>query len=357
AEFKWLKSGERPRAQKLKEEAKAVELIEEIKKFQQMRVESVEKKEQKKKPQPPFTTSDMQAKAALGLKLDAARTMSLAQSLYEDGHITYHRTDSYTISDEALAMVRAEILKTYGQDYLPAKALTVKAKAGAQEAHECIRPTSLGATVPPGLAGEKLKLYELIRNQFISSQMSEGIDALTVVRLEAGAYVFEARGRVEIFDGFRRLNRDEIEEKSSKAKEQDEEEKQTLPNLETDDQVDIERLEKKEQKSKPPPRYSESSLIKKLEREGIGRPSTYATIVDTIKKRNYVRVEKQRYYAEELGLQVTDYLVERFPRVMQLDFTRVCETRLDSIGSGNLDYREFLGKFWTYLKTQLYGKK
>lgn len=338
---------------KLKDEKETQQILESLK-SSSFTVQSIEQKEQTKKPQAPFTTSNMQAKAAFTLKMSADKSMKLAQSLYESGHITYHRTDSVSISKDALAELREYILSNFGDAYLPKTPQKYHSKSNAQEAHECIRPTSITNEKPNGISPDAQKLYSLIRMQYISSQMQSGKDALTTVLIAAGDYLFEAKGRVITFDGFRKLNKSEVQEKSRKKKEQEDDEKQKLPKLNQGEVLNLEKLESKKLKTKPPPRYSEASLIKKLENEGIGRPSTYATIVSTIVKRGYVHLNKRMYHADELGKEVTDFLVYKFPKVMELGFTKACETRLDLIGEGKLEYREFLKNFWAYLKQQIY---
>lgn len=351
-EFKgeWVNS--KLKSLKFKDQAKAIEWVEALKGESHVVTDVIHKK-QKVSPQAPFTTSNMQAKAANVLKMSASRSMQVAQRLYEGGHITYHRTDSVAISDEAQKASRAWITQEYGEAYCPKRAPKFKKSGGAQEAHECIRPTAISSKVPNGLSQDELKLYQLIWMQFISSQMSPGEDAVTVVKILAGKGLFEARGRTEVFDGFRLLNRTEVQEKSRKKKDEESQEKQVLPALLEKDEPKLEDLSIKEVKTRPPARYSEASLIKKLEKEGIGRPSTYASIVATILKRGYVELEKRKYMATPLGMEITDFLVHRFPRVLDLGFTRVCEQRLDQIGEGEVQYQEFLIKFWDYLRKQL----
>jgi len=352
AELKFLIQKGKCKKFKLNNDQEADALLETLKALE-FRVIDVQKKEQKIKQQPPFTTSNLQAKAAHLLKFPPAKTMQVAQKLYEAGHITYHRTDSTAISDDALAELRDWIKAQYGADYLPAKAHHFGNKINSQEAHECIRPTHLESEQPNGLTKDELNLYQLIRKQFISCQMAHGLDALTIIEIQAGEALFEARGRVELFDGFRMINRTEVQEKSDRKEQEESDEKQNLPVLSVGELLVLQKLEKKEQKTKPPQRYTEASLIKKLEKEGIGRPSTYASIVATIESRGYVKLLKRSYHAEELGMRVNDYLVARFPKVLDLAFTRTCESRLDSISTGELKHDDFLRKFWHYLQQQL----
>lgn len=320
-------------------------------------VDDVQKKSIVVKPQPPFTTSNMQAKAAHILNIPAVRSMKAAQKLYEAGHITYHRTDSTHISDEAVQAVRAYILERFNEKYLPKKAHRYANKAGAQEAHECIRPTRVEIEELSNMGQEEKKLYQLIRQQFISCQMSSGKDALTMAHILAGDALFETRGRVELFDGYRILNRQDVQEKSSKKKEEESAEKQKLPDMKKGDRLELLKLESKKLKTKPPPRFTEASLIKKLEKEGIGRPSTYTTIVGTIVSRGYVSLKGKKYFAEPLGMKVTDYLVQRFSTIMKIDFTRISETRLDAIAEGKLDWITFLQNFWSYFSKQLLSRQ
>jgi DNA topoisomerase-1 len=339
-----------------KDETETKKLVEGLKK-ETFVVQSVNEKKQQQKPQPPFTTSNMQAKAANVLKMSATKSMQVAQKLYEGGHITYHRTDSVAISEGALKDAREWINSEMGNEYLPKKANVFSNKANAQEAHECIRPTNMSSDTSSRMNSDEKRLYELIRNQFISSQMANGIDSLTKVVIVAGEFEFEAKGRIENFDGYRKLNRSEVQEKSNKKKQEESEEKQKLPKLEKGEELNTSRVEYKKLKTKPPARYSEASLIKKLEKEGIGRPSTYASIVTTIQKRGYVSLQKYKYYAEDLGINVTDFLVENFPKILALDFTKQCELRLDTIGDGKLEFKEFLIKFWSYFRIQLNAPK
>ena len=352
AELKKIIDDSGPTKARFQEKEKAKEWIQNLKDAT-FTVDDIRTKEQKVKPQPPFTTSNLQAKAAHILKMSASKSMQVAQKLYEGGHITYHRTDSVAISDDAIKASRQLIEKQYGDKYLPKKPTQYKNKASAQEAHECIRPTHIDRPALSGVMNDEARLYDLIWKQFISSQMNPGLDALTIVLLSSGPGIFEARGRMEIFDGFRILNRTEVEEKSRKKKDEENEEKQKLPPLQKNDEPKLKDLEVKEVKTRPPPRFNEASLIKRLEKEGIGRPSTYASIVTTIVKRGYVKLDQRRYYAEDLGCEITDFLVQRFPRVLDLGFTRTCESRLDTIGEGELNFQEFLLKFWAYLREQI----
>lgn len=337
-------------------EAKAVK--ESILKCEEFEVTRIQNNKQQRRPQPPFTTQNLLAKAAHQLKLPAEETMKIAQSLYEAGHITYHRTDSTAIADEALSAVRSYIEDCFGRDYLPSKPQKYVSKGNTQEAHECIRPTSVTLEKPEGMRRDAFGVYQLIRDQFISCQMSNGVDAVSVIQLQAGGeWVFEARGRTEIFDGFRRLNRGEVEEKSAKKREKEEDEKQRLPVLKKGDRINLDKLEMKKTQTKAPPRYSEASLIKKLEREGIGRPSTYAGIVSTIRKRGYVDIRDRMYHALALGEEVTDYLVQQTPDIVDPQFTSRAEKSLDEISSGKLEWKDYLREFWSGFKDKVYRAK
>jgi DNA topoisomerase-1 len=352
AELKFMLEGEKRKRAQFQLKEKAEEALNSMKAGPWV-VQTVSHKTQQVKPQAPFTTSNLQAKAAHQLKMSASKSMQVAQKLYESGAITYHRTDSVAISAEAQKASRDLIAERFGADYVPSRAPKYKSSGSAQEAHECIRPTSITKDHLNNLGSDEQRLYRLIWEQFISSQMSPGKDAVTVVEIRSGQGIFEARGRMEVFDGYRVLNRGEVQEKSIKKKEQDNLEKQKLPKLTKDDTCEGCGMNVKEVKTRPPARFSEASLIKKLEKEGIGRPSTYATILATIVKRDYVRLERRKYMATDRGKEVTDFLVQRFPKVMELGFTRACEDRLDRIASGDMAFKAFLLRFWSYLREQI----
>ena len=311
-------------------------------------VSKIEQKDRQERPSAPFTTSTLQQQASLRLRFSVSRTMQTAQKLYEGvdlgsegtvALITYMRTDSTRISPDALRMVRDYIPQTFGANYLPEKANVYSSGKSAQEAHEAIRPTDV--TITPrraeslGLAGEQLKLYTLIWQRFVASQMAPALFAETKVEVTAGPGLFRTTGRILKFDGYRKAM-------PPAGKQQDVE----LPQLR--EQMALDRLDLFETQhfTQPPPRYNEASLVKMLEKEGIGRPSTYASIIETIQARGYVRQETRRFFANEVGMVVTDLLVQHFPKVMDMKFTSHFEEELDDIETGKCHYAEVLDEFW-----------
>jgi len=324
-------------------------------------VQSVTKKERKLSPAPPFTTSTLQQEASRRLGMTANRTMRIAQELYEGveigeesaGLITYMRTDSTRISEEALRAAREHIESTYGKDYLPRQARRFKTKKHAQDAHEAIRPTDVRRTpeaVAPFLSSEQAKLYELIWKRFVASQMADLVLDQTTVEIVAGPFRFRATGSSVKFPGFRTLYT-EIREKTADpdAHDSDEDERQSLPPLRAGERLKLRSLTPKQSFTEPPPRYTEATLVKTLEELGIGRPSTYATIISTIQERNYVVKEKGRFLPTETGEMVTQMLVESFPDILDVQFTARMETGLDEIEEGARNWvslmREFYGPF------------
>ncbi len=315
-------------------------------------VTKVEQKEEQRRAPAPFTTSTLQQAANQRLRLPARVTMSLAQELYQgvqmgsEGSvalITYMRTDSTRVSDDALRMVRDHIAQAFGPAYLPEKPNVFKSGKSAQEAHEAIRPTDLTYSpqrVQPYLSPDQHKLYTLIYNQFVASQMMPAIVAVTSVEIEAvapangGVGVFKASGSVEKFDGWRRV--------LPPAKQDD----KVLPPLSEKQALDKLDLMASQHFTQPPPRYNEASLVKMLEKEGIGRPSTYATIISTIQTRGYVTQEHRRFHATEIGKVVTDLLVTHFPDVINVKFTSHIEEELDEIENGKMAYKAVLDEFW-----------
>ena len=314
-------------------------------------VANVEKKERRRNPVAPFITASLQQEAARKLWFSAARTMTLAQRLYEGldigkegalGLITYMRTDSPRVSAEAQAAARAYITQTYGENYLPARPPVYKARRRAQEAHEAIRPTDVERTPERlrGLIGEpEWRLYQLIWQRFISSQMAPAVFDQTTVEITARELGFRATGRAVKFPGFTKIyteGRDNGEEEADKA----------LPPLEAGERLTLRELTPNQHFTQPPPRYSEASLVRVLEEKGIGRPSTYASILSIIKDREYVEVENRRFMPTELGLTVTDLLVKSFPDLLDVEFTANMEEALDEIEEGKKDWVEILEAFY-----------
>jgi DNA topoisomerase I len=310
-------------------------------------VTKVEQKDRKENAPAPFTTSTLQQQAAMRLRFTAKRTMTIAQQLYQgvalgsEGQvalITYMRTDSTRISDDALKAVRECIRDTYGEKYLPEKAIHYAASKDAQGAHEAIRPTDLAYTpekVAKYLEPQQLRLYTLIYNRFVACQMMPAIFAVTNIEISAAKGIFKAQGKTLKFDGYRK-----VYVQSSKQ------EDIILPLMKETDPLNLLKLKPTQHFTEPPPRFNEASLVKTLEKEGIGRPSTYASIIEKIQERTYVEVKERRFYATPLGMKVTDILVKHFPKVMDLKFTRGMEEELDQIETKKFQRNQVLEDFY-----------
>jgi DNA topoisomerase-1 len=319
-------------------------------------VSDVKNKERKRYPYPPFITSTMQQEGFNKLRFNATKTMIVAQQLYEGidigqespvGLITYMRTDSPRVAPEAIKEVREFILSRFGKKYLPDEPNVYKVKKLAQEAHEAIRPTSVARSpesIKGFLSSEQYELYELIYKRFIASQMTPAEIAVTTVLIQADKYQFSASGSSLIFNGFTVMYSKEEEEEAEEKK------KGMLPALLKDEVLELLRLLPSQHFTKPPPRFSDSSLIKALEEEGIGRPSTYAPIITTLVLRDYVRRIKGYFHATELGFKVCDLLVEYFPKIMDMKFTAHMEEELDLIEEGKIDKVEILNSFYLPFK-------
>lgn len=309
------------------------------------RVARVENKPATAKPPAPFITSTLQQAASSRLGFGVRKTMGLAQRLYEGGHITYMRTDATTLSADAVAAARAHIGSTFGPGYLPAKPNVYRSKAGAQEAHEAIRPTDAAAD-PASLAitdTDARRLYDLIRRQFLACQMTPARYLGTTVAVEAGAYELRVRGRVLEFDGYTRV----LKPPSRKGDDVE------VPGYDRGETLACAKLEPAQHFTKPPSRYSEATLVRELERRGIGRPSTYASIISTIQDRGYVTLKKRRFHAEKIGELVTDRLVENFSDLLDYSFTADMEETLDQIASGDRDWLQVLDNFYTDFSRKL----
>ncbi|MFH1441067.1 MAG: type I DNA topoisomerase [Candidatus Omnitrophota bacterium] len=342
----------------IKNKQEADDLVNDIK-GKQFIVTDVKKKERKRNPYAPFITSTMQQESFNKLKFNATKTMIVAQQLYEGidigeeapvGLITYMRTDSPKVAPEAIKDLRDYILKQYGKKYLPDQPNTYKVKKLAQEAHEAIRPTSIGRrpdSLKNILSPEQYKLYELIYNRFLASQMTPAEYLINSVEIKADRYLFTASGSTLVFDGFMTVY--------SKDDEQEEEDKNKslIPALQKDDLLELLGLMPSQHFTKPPPRYSDSSLIKALEENGIGRPSTYAPIIYTLVLRDYVRRIRGYFHATELGFKVCDLLVEYFPKIMDEKFTALMEEQLDEIEEGRMKKIKVLEEFYFPFKTTL----
>src|SRR6185437_15056576 len=322
-------------------------------------VKSVGTKEKRRNPVAPFITSTLQQDSSRKLRFSVKRTMMLAQQLYEGveigseglvGLITYMRTDSVRVSADALTEVRDYIGNKFGREYLPEKANEYKTKKAAQDAHEAIRPTSAMRTpeeMAPYLAEDQLKVYRLIWMRFLASQMSPAVfDQTTIdVNVEGkskAVYSFRATGSVMKFDGFLKV----YEEGKDQRDEEDEELKHKLPAVVAGEELKLRGLKPEQHFTEPPPRYNEATLVKKLEADGVGRPSTYASILSTIQERQYATKEGGRFKPTELGMVVTDLLLESFSDIFDTRYTARMEDELDDIEEGKLDWREAMSEFY-----------
>jgi DNA topoisomerase I len=322
---------------------------------QLFRVESIEAKEHKRNPAPPFTTSSLQQEASRKLGMSPRQTMQIAQRLYEGidiggetvGLITYMRTDGVQIVPEAIAEARSQIESQFGKRYLPSAPRVYKTKAkNAQEAHEAIRPTDFRRHPDKvkGLSAEEVRLYKLIWQRAVASQMASADIERTTVEISAQGrdgkpYGLRATGSVILFDGFLKL----YEEGRDDAGEED---GSRLPKLERGQQLHEEGIEAIQHFTEPPPRYTEATLIREMERLGIGRPSTYASTVSILRERDYVKLEKKRLEPEDKGRLVTTFLEAFFKRYVEYDFTAYLEDRLDQVSDAKLDWKELLREFW-----------
>ncbi|HCG9254153.1 TPA: type I DNA topoisomerase [Vibrio parahaemolyticus] len=291
----------------------------------------------KSKPSAPYITSTLQQAASTRLGYGVKKTMMLAQRLYEAGYITYMRTDSTNLSVEAVDAVRDFIGSEFGDKYLPAKPLTYGSKEGAQEAHEAIRPSdvSVKAEDLQGVDADAHKLYSLIWNQFVACQMTPAEYDSTTISVKAAEYTLKAKGRILKFDGWTRVQR-------PMGKNED----TILPAVQLGDKLSLESLDPKQHFTKPPARFTEAALVKELEKRGIGRPSTYASIISTIQDRGYVKVDQRRFYAEKMGEIVTDRLDDSFNDLMNYDFTARMEQKLDQIAEGEVNWKAVLDNFF-----------
>ena len=350
-----------PLGQRLRDAALAEKTVAWLK-TQEWRVLACDRRESLRNAPPPFTTATVQQAASVRLGLNPDATMKLLQSLFEDGKITYHRTDSTALAPESLAEARAVIAKKFPPEYLPKAPIVHATKAAnAQEAHEAIRPTH-PESGPDGLgSGDAGKLYRLIWQRFVACQMAPGRDQITTIDVACapGAWksekgetgpmgVFQAKGKVLLFDGWRTVaGEDATEETKRKGKKDgddsvDEDDGEAeLPMLNPGDPLALLALDALKRATKPPPRFTQASLIKRLEHDGIGRPSTYAAIMRVIMERGYVKEEKRKLHATELGLSVTDFLVRNYTgNFIDLDYTARLEDDLDRIARGDADWEK-----------------
>ncbi|MFZ1948055.1 MAG: type I DNA topoisomerase [bacterium] len=308
---------------------------------------AVDKKEKRRNPRPPYITSTLQQDGARRIGFGARKTMSIAQALYEGidlgeegpvGLITYMRTDSIRVAADACDQARGFITSTYGDQYIPRTATKFRKPKSSQDAHEAIRPTDVART-PESLAKfltrDQARLYKLVWERFVASQMAQAVFDVTTVGIEGGPYTFKASGSVMRFDGFLKVHGEKAED-----------EEKRLPQLEVGDRLALEKVDANRHETEHPPRYTESSLIKELEDKGIGRPSTYATIVSTIVDRRYVDKTKDALMPTELGKTVLSILLKLFPDIFEVGFTARMETELDRIESGQDDWVKVISGFY-----------
>ena len=292
----------------------------------------------KTRPYPPFITSTLQQAASGRLGFGVKKAMNLAQRLYEAGYITYMRTDSTSLSREAVAACRTHIEEQFGGKYLPKNPRRYASKADAQEAHEAIRPTDVNRLPDQlaGVAGEAARLYDLIRRQFVACQMPDAEYLATTVLAQGGEFELRIGGRIQLFDGHTK-----VLPPSSRG-----DRDKPLPNLAVGEALSLQDADAVQHFTKPPPRYGEASLVRELEKRGIGRPSTYAAIISTIQERGYVSIVNRRFHAEKIGELVTDRLVEQFNDLMDYGFTAKLEQELDQIAAGKARWRSVLDAFY-----------
>ena len=341
----------------IKNEKQAIFIYEKIKNSK-FKVGNITKKEAKRNPYPAFTTSTMQIESSRKLGLSASQTMRTAQKLYEGteingettGLITYMRTDSVVMSNEAITQVRSFVDQNYGNEYLPESPRIYKSKAkNAQEAHECIRPTDINLTpknLKQYITGEEFKLYEIIWQRAVSSQMASAVlDQVAVDIVNEDQQIsLRANGSTIKFPGMYRVYQE------AKDDDKDEEKETILPIMNEGEALDLKDVIKNQHFTMPPPRYTEASLVKKLEELGIGRPSTYASIIKVLQDRDYVILDKKRFNPHDRGRIVSIFLEKYFNQYVEYDFTADLENQLDEISDGKLDWKDVLRKFWETFK-------
>ena len=345
----------------LKNEDSTTQIIADLNKGK-YQVIDVEKKTQNRNPLPPFITSTLQQEASRKLGFSAKKTMTVAQKLYEGikidgdtvGLITYMRTDGTQLSAESVKAARDYISSKFGKNYLPEKEKIYKTKAkNAQEAHEAIRPTHIEfepSKIKNDLDKDQFKLYELIWKRMVSCQMNSAILDLVVAKInhDSNKYELKANGSSIKFDGFLKLYREDLDDEK-------EEENRLLPNLQKNDNLTLEKVNSEQHFTQPPPRYTEASLVKKLEELGIGRPSTYASIISVLQDRDYVKIDQRRFFPEERGMVVTAFLKSFFKQYVEYDFTAELEEELDDISAGKIEWKNMLAKFWKDFKHNVDG--
>ncbi|MFH1612575.1 MAG: type I DNA topoisomerase [bacterium] len=339
-------------------ETQSKELIETIK-AKEFIVDKVKFQEKKKFPYPPFITSTLQQESYKKLGFPTEKTMRIAQQLYEGlkisnetiGLITYMRTDSTRISQDAIKETRDYIVKKFNKEYCPEKPNYYASKSSAQDAHEAIRPTFIEKEpekIKNELTPEQFKLYELIWNRFLSCQMAPALLAITTIDILSGDYLFRTSGTIIKFYGFMKIYQEEEEENKNEN---------ILPSICEKEILQLLDLIPSQHFTKPPARFTEATLVKELEQQGIGRPSTYATIINTIQLRNYVKKEKGKFYPTELGIVVNDILVKNFPKILDIAFTAHLEEDLDRIEKGDREWKKILIEFYKPFYQELQNAK
>ena len=327
-------------------------------------LDSITKKERKRNPSAPFITSSLQQEASRKLNFSPKKTMLLAQKLYEGikldkkgtvGLITYMRTDSVRLSDQALEDVRSFIPEKYGDDYLPSKPNVYKSKKSAQEAHEAIRPTDVNIdpnSIKDYLEKDLFRLYQLIWSRFVSCQMVPAVLDTTQFDIKSGNYLFRSNGSILKFAGFMKVyveSQDDATSEKSDSKDSD----RILPPLTKGEELKLIEILPEQHFTQPPARFTEAMLVKELEDKGVGRPSTYASIISVIKDRDYIQNEERRLKPVELGFMINDLLVENFPDIMTTQFTAKMEGQLDEVEDGKIEWKKVLQSFYTPFKKDL----
>tara|TARA_B100001029_G_scaffold8860_1_gene6207 strand:- start:370 stop:2997 length:2628 start_codon:yes stop_codon:yes gene_type:complete len=326
-------------------QAEEAKKIEELINSSDLIVNEVNQKPVKSKPKPPFITSTLQQAASTKLGFNVKRTMRCAQKLYENGLITYMRTDAPALSPESIKDARMYIKTNLGEKYLTNAPRIYSSNENAQEAHEAIRPTNASTKSDSLISSsdEEKRLYELIWQQFIGSQLPDAEYLATNAKIQLDEYIFSATGREVVFDGFTRVVKAKSDDKDSNI----------LPPLEVSQQLILKDTDNKQKYTKPPARFSEAALVKELEKKGIGRPSTYANIISTIQDRGYVEIQNRRFFVKKIGMIVTDRLVSSFDDIMDYSFTANFEDQLDRIANGELNWKEVLNSYYSAFQDDL----
>jgi DNA topoisomerase-1 len=334
----------RKKSDPLLPELEAKEIVELIN-SSSLKISDVSKKPVSIKPRPPFITSTLQQAASTKLSFNVKRTMRVAQKLYEAGHITYMRTDAPSLSKESIQDARNFITENMGEKYLTNAPRIYSSTENAQEAHEAIRPTNafLKASDLQKVSEEEVRLYGLIWQQYIASQMPNAEYLSTTAKIELEEYIFSAKGREVVFDGYTKVANVDVKDSDAKI----------LPILNEGDVLGIDKVNLDQKFTKPPARFSEAALVKELEKKGIGRPSTYASIISTIQDRGYVEIENRRFFVKKIGHIVAQRLMDSFTDIMDYDFTATFEDSLDKVANGDLEWKNVLNDFYNAFQNDL----